>query len=170
MKIKSTIQAAINKHVNMELNASYSFLAISAWFETTPFKGFAKLMLRRSERESRHAMQFFDFLKQRLAVIEMLQVPQPSTLTFKTPIQAFETALTIKYGVVKNSHQLYALAVKEGDFELQEFLHAFFQEQIQEEKHIQDNIDKLGIAKNNADALIHLDYKEEVMYAAPGKS
>lgn len=170
MKIKSTIEASINKHINLEWDASYNFLAISAWFETTPFKGFAKLMLERSEREERHALQFYNFLKDRLGKVEILPVSKPAATSFKSPLDAFEKALAIKHNITKASHKLYAQALKENDFELQEFLHASFQEQIQEEKHMQDNVDKLGLAKNNADALIHLDYKEEVAYATAGKS
>jgi ferritin len=170
MKKQSNTETAINNHINIEWNASYSFLAISSWFETTPFKGFAKNFLRRSERESRHAMQFYDFQKNRLGVIEILDVPQPKAMSFKSPMHACEVALSIKHDVIKASHKLFAQAVKEEDYELQEFLHGIFQEQIQEEKHMQDHIDKLGIAKDNADALIHLDYKEEVLYASAGKS
>lgn len=161
---------AINRHINIEWNASYNFLDISAWFETTPFKGFAKLMLERSEREERHALQFYEYLINRLGTAELMPVNKTAGSSFASPLEAFEKALAIKWDVTRASHELYALALKEGDFETQEFLHAFLQEQIQEEKHMQDNVDKLNLAGDNPDALIHLDYKEEVQYAIHAKS
>lgn len=165
MKLNDNVEKALNQQINIEWSASYYFLGISAWFETTPFKGFSKALLERSERELRHAMQFLDFLKTRLGVIELLPIDEPQA-SFNSPIDAFEKALARKHAVTQQSHKLYALAVKENDFETQEFLHQFFQEQIQEEKNMQDNVDKVGFAKKNADALIHLDYKEEILYAA----
>lgn len=168
MKINKTLETAINQHINLQIATSYAFLSMSAWFETTPYKGFAKLFYKRSEKEKRHALQHFDYLKYRLGMIELLAVQVPDTY-YESPLAVFEKALELKYIVTESSHKLYSLALRENDFETQEFLHAFFHEQIDEERQMQDNVDKVGLANNNPDAMIHLDYKEEVLYAAEEK-
>lgn len=164
MKINKTIEIAINSHINMERTVAYTFMAMSSWFETTPFKGFAKTCLKKSEREEEHALQLQSYLKNRIGIVELLPIIEPKT-DYQSPLEAFQKALEEKYALTASSHKLYAQAAKERDYQTQEYLHAFFQMQIQEEKHLQDFVDKLNLAKDNPDALIHLDYKEEVAYS-----
>jgi ferritin len=168
MKINEKMSAELNQHLHREWSAHYAFLATSAWFETTPFKGFAKALLERSEREHRHALKIFMYLKERLGVVELGAVEQPRC-AFGSALEAFEQALAVKHALTSASHSLYVLAGKERDYQTQEFLHEFLQEQIQEEKHMQDHVDKVTLAGDHPDALIHLDYKEEHMYQSTEK-
>lgn len=165
MTINNKLAKAINNQIHLEWVALYSFLAMSAWLETTPFKGFAKWMLMRSTREQKHAIQLFEYLRNRYGKLELSPIDAPQK-KFKSPKDVFEKALELKRNVTGSSLDLYALAVKENDLETQELLHAFIKEQIQEEKHMQDTLDKIDFAADHADALIHLDYKEELSYAS----
>ena len=55
----------LNKQINEEMAASYSYLAMSAWFEDSPYGGFAQWMLAQSQEETTHAMKFYHFLVDR---------------------------------------------------------------------------------------------------------
>ena len=53
---------AINKQVNSELSASYSYLAMSAFCERLKFTGAARWLRLQSQEEYMHAMKLFDFV------------------------------------------------------------------------------------------------------------
>lgn len=165
MAINTKIQSSINQMINFEWNAFYAFLAVSAWFETTPYKGFSKLLLEKAEREQRHSLQFYNFLKQRIGVIDLGPVNDPRK-EFDSPLEAFEYVLALKRAITKSEHNLLEIASEEGDYQTVEFLLKILQESILEERNMQDVVDKVGFAEGSPDAMLHLDFKEEKAYAA----
>jgi len=165
MAISKKIQSSINQMINQEWNTFYSFLAVSAWFETTPYKGFSKLLLEKAEREQRHSLQFFNFLKQRIGVVDLESIKAPKK-TFNSPLEAFEYVLELKRSITKREHDLFDLASKEKDYQTIEFLLKILQESVHEERDMQDAVDKVGFAEESPDAMLHLDFKEEKAYAA----
>jgi ferritin len=164
MKISDNFEKAINKQIHLEWSASYSFLAMCAWLETTPFKGFAKWMLARSQREMKHTMQLFEYLRNRFGKLNLTEIPNPPR-NYGSPLEVFKKALELKQTISKATSDLFAAAVREKDLETQQLLHSFLKEQVDEEKRIQDAIDKLQLAGDSPDALLHLDYKEEKSHA-----
>ena len=58
---------AINRQINSELSASYSYLAMSAYCECQKFTGAARWLRLQSQEENMHAMKLIDFV---LAEIE----------------------------------------------------------------------------------------------------
>lgn len=165
MTIKPNFEKAINAQIYLEWLASYNYLAMSAWLETTPFKGFAKWMLARSEREQAHAIQLFEYLRNRSGKLKLPLLVEP-VKSYDSPLAVFKAALAQKVSLSKTTHEIYAMAVKEKDLETIELLQGFIKEQVKEEKRIQDLLDKVALAGKSADALIHLDYKEELAHAA----
>jgi ferritin len=168
MKINPKLEAALNRQINLEWQVSYGFLAMAAWFETTPFKGFAKWMLLRSEREQAHAIELFEYLRNRFGELDLREIEEPQK-TFGSPLESFERALELKREVTGATHKLYELSLKEKELETQELLLHFLKEQVHEEKHIQDITEKVELANGHPDALIHLDYKEELQYKGKGE-
>lgn len=160
MKINNTIQAAVNKQINVTMTASYTFLAISAWFETTPFKGFAHWMMRQKDREHTNAMKLYRYVKDRIGVVELLPIKQPQK-TFTSPLDAYKKALAQLEIVTKGLYDLYEIAVKQDDYETQELLYGFVGEQVVQQKNMSDLIGKLEVAGNDPDALLHMDYVQE---------
>lgn len=156
MKIESKFEKAVSQQINMEWNTSYSYLGMAGWFETTPYKGFARWMQRQCLEEQEHAMKLFRFIKDRIGVIDLMPIKVPKQ-TFKSPLDAFEAALAMERGVTANIYELYSLALKEKDYETQERLHWFLQEQIHEEKEVQDMVDKIALASKKPAAILHLD-------------
>lgn len=160
MKISNATENAVNRQINVTMSASYAFLQISAWFETTPFKGFAKWMLRQSDREQTNAMKLYRYVKDRIGAVELLPIPQPQC-RFESPLDAFQGALQQLQGVTRAIHELYAMAVEANDFETQELLYGFVGDLVVEEKNMQDLIGKLVVAGDDPDALLHMDYVQE---------
>lgn len=162
MTLKDNLQVAVNKQINIELNSSYAYLAMAGWFETTAFKGFARWMQRQCIEEQVHAMKLFRYVKDRIGVINLLPIKEPKK-TFNAPLEAFTEALEMERNGTKCIHELYALSLKEADPETQERLHWFLQEQIHEEKSVQDMVDKIALADKFFDGykkpavILHLD-------------
>lgn len=150
------LQAAINTQINRELASFYAYWSIAAWFETTPYSGFAHWMHHQSKEEMEHAMRFFNYLKERKGILTLLPLEQPKT-EFQTPLEAFEIALAQEEKISQHIRDLYFLAQKERDPETVSFLNEFLNEQIEEEKTVGDFVDKLRLAQDNVAALLQID-------------
>src|ERR1044071_8693588 len=109
MKISSKFETAVSRQINIEWNLSYSYLAIAGWFETTPYKGFARWMQRQCIEEQDHAMRLYRYIKDRIGVVNLFSIKEP-VRTFKTPLDAFEAALAMERRGTANIYELYSLA------------------------------------------------------------
>jgi len=156
MKISPEIEKAINAQINRELNASYYYLAISAWFDTTVYDGFAKWMLMQCDEEREHAMRFFKYLNDRQGSVALGDISTPPT-TFKSPLHAFQLALESEVNNTRHIIELYDLANAAKDYQTKHFLSWFLQEQVEEEKSAQEWIDRLELAGDHVNALLSLN-------------
>lgn len=156
MKIGTKLEERINQQIQMEFQSRYAYLGLSAWFETTPFRGFAAWMRRQASEENFHAMKFFDYLVNRFGTVELMPIAAPSS-QFDSPLHAFQVALDHERKVTASIHALYEAALAEKDYQTMEFLNWFLREQVEEEKTVQDLIDELTLAAEDRDAMMRLD-------------
>ena len=150
------LHALLNQQINEEMSASYSYLAMSAWFEDTPYGGFAQWMLAQSQEETQHAMKFYHFLIDRGAKIELSKLEAPRS-DYASPLEVFETSLAQEREVTACIHTLYEAAEKYRDHESKNLLNWFLDEQVEEEKNVQDMIDRLRLVGDNPLGLLQLD-------------
>jgi len=158
MKISDKLEELINKQIQMEFESRYAYLAMSAWFETTPFGGFAQWMRLQASEENFHAMKFFDYLNDRFGTVKLMSIGEPKA-SYESPLDAFRASLSHEQKVTASINDLYAAAMEEKDFATMEFLNWFLSEQVEEEKSVQDMIDELELAGSDPDALLRLDKK-----------
>ena len=154
--ISSILQKAINRQINRELTSAYNYMAMSAWFATTPYSGFVEWMQLQSREEMSHAMKFHDYLNDRngKVIFELLKKPKGN---FKGPLDVFEKALAQEQDISQNIRELYFLAEEKKDPETKSFLNWFLDEQIEEEKSVGEIVDKLRLIGDNVNALLNLD-------------
>lgn len=150
----------LNQQINLEMAASYSYLAMSSWFEDTPYGGFAQWMLAQSQEETTHAMKFYHFLVDRGARVELASIEAPRS-EFASPLDVFETSLSQEEAVTKSIHTLYEAAEKHRDHESKNLLNWFLDEQVEEEKVVQDMIDRLRLVGDNPVGLLQLDQEAQ---------
>jgi ferritin len=150
------LHTLLNQQINEEMSASYSYLAMSAWFEDTPYGGFAQWMLAQSQEETLHAMRFYHFLIDRGAKIELTEIEAPRS-DYAHPLEVFETSLAQEKQVTACIHTLYDAAEKHRDHESKNLLNWFLDEQVEEEKNVQDMIDRLRLVGDNPLGLLQLD-------------
>ncbi|MGI8602341.1 MAG: ferritin [Verrucomicrobiales bacterium] len=157
MAPKSSVQAALNIQIKNELQAHYTYLGMSAHFESTPYLGFAKWMRIQSTEEYGHAMKIFDYLIERNSLVELSALEAPNVGYGSRPIEVFQMALENEQTVTRQIHDLYELAQTEKDYATLQFLTWFLQEQVEEENTVLAFIERLALAGDDPAGLLRLD-------------
>lgn len=164
--LASELHELLNEQINKEMAASYSYLGMSAWFEDTPYGGFAQWMLAQSQEETAHAMKFYHFLVDRGANVRLADIQAPRH-DYASPLEVFETSLEQERDVTQSIHRLYEAAEKHRDHESKNLLNWFLDEQVEEEKAVQDMIDRLHLVGDNPVGLLQLDQEAGMRRPAP---
>jgi ferritin len=156
--IEPTIEEALGKQINQEFTAAYNYLGMSAYFDSQSLDGFANWMQIQHDEEVEHGMRLFRYLLDRGGKIELKGIPAPQSEYVNT-MSVFETALEQERENSRCINQLYELATKSNDFATKSHLQWFLDEQVEEEKSIEDIIAMLRLAKDDVSALLFLNDK-----------
>lgn len=154
--ISQTVQDAINKQINNELDASYTYLAMSAHCEHENFTGCAKWLRLQSQEEYGHAMRLFEFLLARNGEVKLKPIAAPES-TFESLVRVFEKSLEQEERVTAQIDALYELAFKEKAFAALVELEWFITEQVEEEKTAREVVHKFHLGQGDPTTLLDLD-------------
>ena len=154
--ISAGVQQAINDQINHEFFAAYSYLSMSAYFESANLPGFAAWMRHQAQEEVTHGMKLFDFINDRGGRVLLQAVDAPPT-EFKSPLDVFEHALKHEQKVTLMINHLYEQAAAANDFAAQVALQWFITEQVEEEKTADLIVEQLKMIGNDRPALLMLD-------------
>lgn len=150
------VHEAINRQINSELSASYSYLAMSAYCECQKFTGAARWLRLQSQEEHMHAMKLFDFVLARDRSVELLAIEQPKS-DFDSVASVFERALEQEQEVSRQIDALYEIAFNEKAFSAVAELQWFLTEQVEEEKTAREIVAKFKLVGNDPASLLDLD-------------
>ena len=150
------VHEAINRQINAELTASYSYLAMSAFCARQAFNGCAHWLRLQSQEEYGHAMKLYDFLIARDGVVELGGMAAP-TLKYSSISAVFEAALAQEQEVSRQIDALYELAFKEKAYPAVVQLEWFLSEQVEEEKTCRQVVAKLTLIGTDSAALLEVD-------------
>jgi len=156
MAIDTNLHALLNQQINNEMSSSYKYLAMSSWFEETPYSGFAQWMYVQSQEETAHAMKFYHFLVDRNSPVSLMGIDQPPA-QFATVLDVFQASLDQEQKVTVQIHTLYSAAEEARDHETKNFLNWFLDEQVEEEKNVRDMIDRLKLVGDSPVGMLQLD-------------
>lgn len=154
--IGKTIEDAINKQINVELESAYVYLAAAGYCESIDLPGSAHWMRLQSKEEVSHAMRLFDYLVDRDGRVRLQALPQPPA-EFQSIHAVFEGALSHERKVTAEIQKLYDLAAHENDHATEVALHWFVTEQVEEEKMAMDAVAKLKRIGNDGTGLYLFD-------------
>ena len=158
MEIKDKVTKAINKQINAELYSSYLYLAMAAYFEAKNWSGFGHWMRLQANEENTHAMKFFDYVLERGGEV-VLEDIKAEDASWKTPLEVFEAVYTHELKVTALINDLLKVARQEGDAATESALKWFIDEQVEEEAHAKQIVDKLKLIKDSANGLFMLDHE-----------
>ena len=156
MQIGDKVNAAMNAQITHELDASYRYLAMSAWCQEQRLPGAAAWLRNQAEEEVEHAMKFFDFIQSRSGTINLQALPQPPA-EYADVRAVFTAALKHERHISALIHDLYALAGQEDDFASQQFLQWFLSEQVEEEENVSGVLDRLALVGDSGYGLLLID-------------
>lgn len=156
MKLKTSLEKALNQQVNQEMAAAYSYLSASAWFESENLSGFAHWMEIQRQEELEHARRLIDYLHDRGGKLELEAIAKPKA-DFETIMAVFQEALSSEENNTRSIHELYQLSVDENDYATQSFLKWFIDEQVEEESTMHEMIGLLEHAGDDRSALLVLN-------------
>jgi ferritin len=156
MMLNDVVQEAINRQINNELFAMYSYLSMSAYCEFEQFTGCARWMRLQSQEEFAHATRLYDFLIARQGRVKLLPIAQPQ-IEFTSLLDVFETALKQEQGVTAQINSLYELAFQQKAFAALVELEWFINELVEEEKTAREIVHKFQLVKNDPASLLDLD-------------
>jgi len=147
---------AINRQINAELSASYTYLAMSAFCAREAFTGCAHWLRLQSQEEYGHAMKLYDFLIARDGTVELKAMSEPKAIYESIPA-VFEAALAQEQDVTRQIDSLYELAFKEKAFAATVELQWFLAEQVEEEKSAREIVAKFRLVGKDPSSLLDLD-------------
>lgn len=156
MSLNPELAKLLNAQINHEMSASYSYLAMAAWFEQTPYSGFANWMYMQSGEETVHALKFYQFIVDRDAKVELEPLAKPRS-EFASPLDVFTASLKQEQTVTQQINDLYDVAERVRDHSSKNLLLWFLNEQIEEEKSVRDIVDRLTLAGDDPASLLVLD-------------
>lgn len=156
MGLNKKVEAAMNDQLQKELQSAYVYLGMSAWCETQSLPGMAAWLRRQFEEEQVHAFKFFDFIIDRGGRVDLQDLTGVS-VTYKSPLDVFESALEHERAVTEAINDLYQMVADEKDFASQAWLNWFAQEQVEEEKQVTQIVEDLKRAGDRGADLLFID-------------
>ena len=165
--IDPKIEQAINDQINQEMTAAYSYLAMAAHFEKANLSGYASWMYQQRLEELTHAMKLYHYLIDRGGDLALKTIENPQK-EFGTPLEVFNIALKMEQANTASINQLYKLATEISDYATQSHLKWFIDEQVEEEKSMEDAIAMLELAGDDRSAMLVLNQQMGARQGDPG--
>ncbi len=154
--LKPPVEEALNAQINMELSAFYTYLSMSAYFDSLSWQGFATWFRHHAEEEMAHAMKIYDFVHTRRGRVKLLALKDPIT-EWESVQAAVESALYHEERVTASIDALIDLARTEKDHATESFLQWFVDEQVEEEQIVDSLLQKLKQIGDHQPSLYLLD-------------
>lgn len=151
-----TVEAALNKQINEELQSAYIYLAMAAEADNLGLPGFANWFKMQYQEELAHADKFFNYVLERDGQVKLEALSAPK-IENPTPLSLFESALKHEKHISSCIFKLKDLARAESDHATDVFLEWFVAEQVEEEANARGVIDQLKMVEGSNNGLFMID-------------
>jgi len=135
----SESEAAINRQINLELYASYTYFSMYGYFERddVALKGFAKFFKKQSEEEREHAEKLMKYQNMRGGRIVLADIKKPERDEWGSGLEAMTAALQLEKNVNTALLEVHAIASKHNDPQMCDFIESnYLLEQVHSIKEI----------------------------------
>ena len=154
--IGDNLRDALNQQITNELSAAYFYLSMAGYFESLSLPGFASWMRLQQQEETSHAMKIFDFVTDRGGRVTLGTIDAP-TSEFDSVEAAIRQALEHERRVTADIYALHEVAQQERDYAAHVLLEWFSEEQVEEEKTMEELLDHVRMVGNDGAGLLILD-------------
>jgi len=142
----SESEAGINRQINMELYASYTYQSMYFFFDRddVALPGFAKFFKESSDEEREHAEKLMKYQNTRGGRIVLQDIKKPERDEWGTGLEAMQVALQLEKSVNQSLLDLHKVADGHSDAQLCDFLESnYLEEQVTAIKDIGNHITQL---------------------------
>lgn len=146
----------LNKHLNIEMFAGYSYLSMASYCHSRNLNGAAKWLQQQGQEELQHAMKFYTYINDKGGDVELLQIEAPKR-DFDSLTDVFEHALVNEQQVTKQINDLVKLSFEEKDYSTNTFLQWFVTEQTEEEATASEILESVKMVGNEGPGLFMID-------------
>jgi len=150
------IEQLLNAQVEMEGNASQSYLAMACWCAANNLEGSAAFFFKQAEEERTHMLKFIQYIDEAGGKINIKAVAKPGN-NFKSIKDAVQKAYKQEQAVTKAIHAIVETAINAKDFGTQSFLQWFIDEQVEEESLFRGILDKIELIGETGPGLFMID-------------
>ena len=154
--LNATLESALNDQMNAELYSVHLYLSMAAHFESENLRGFANWMRIQHQEETSHALRIFDYINDRNGRAVVQSIDQPPT-EFESVLGVMEMTLEHERHVTAMIEDLYREAQAQKDYATHVLLEWFIEEQVEEEKAVDEIIDDLKLIDGDGTGLLILD-------------
>jgi len=142
--LKSAIEKALNKQIELEASSSQYYLSMASWTENQGLSGTSSFLYQHSDEERMHMLKLVKFINERGGEAVIPALIKPPT-TFKSLTHVFESLLEHEVNVTESINNIVDICLTEKDFTTHNFMQWYVAEQLEEEALARTIIDKLNM-------------------------
>ena len=165
--IPKRVRDIMNEQIKNELESTYIYLSMVAYFHEHNLEGMAHWMRVQSHEETTHAMKFFDHIIDRGGKATLMELKQLK-ITWKTPLEAWKDAYDHEKFITGKIHGIIKLVRQENDYTAEPLLSWFVNEQIEEEANTEKILRQMENIGDNKQGLFMLDRELAARMFPPG--
>lgn len=154
--LSEKLEKSLNDQITFEFYSSYTYLAMSAFCESSDLSGFANFFRVQAKEELDHAMKLYDYVFQKGGKVVLGEIEQPKK-EYDSMVDLFETGLSHERIVTNRIYDITDIATEEREHATISFLKWFIDEQVEEENNFNSLLKKVKRCENNSAALYMLD-------------
>lgn len=154
--LSERMSKALNDQLKHEAQASFNYLAMSAWAEANRLEGAAAFFAEHAAEENQHFLKIFAYLNE-VGVQPIVPAVEQPQHEFEHVLQVCESARDHERLVTKHVHELVEIAIQEKDHPTHDFLRFFVEEQQEEEVLFTKVIDRIKLIGDGPQSLYYID-------------
>jgi ferritin len=128
---------ALNAQIAREFAAAHQYVAVGNWYAAETFPRLAGFFYKQAEEEREHAMKMVNYLLDRNATPDIGAVGSPRQ-SFADHVEPIQLALEQERQVTVRINELFEIARDTRDYESENFMQWFIEEQVEEEASMSD--------------------------------
>lgn len=129
--------AALNDQIGREFAAAHQYVAIGTHYEEQTFPRLAHFFYEQAEEERGHAMKMVKYMLDTNCPVDLGTIAAPAG-HFDNHVEPIKLALEHERTVTVHISELFAIARETNDYQSEQFIEWFLQEQVEEESTMQD--------------------------------
>jgi len=129
--------AALNEQVGREFAAAHQYVSIGTHYEAETFPRLAHFFYGQAEEERGHAMKMVQYMVDTNCAVDLGTIAAPSN-GFTNHVDPIKLAVEQESKVTVHISELFEIARETKDYQSEQFIEWFLEEQVEEESTMQD--------------------------------